>query len=69
MKICPKCKTVYSSYAAACPRCGIQQPERPDDVAPAPKERVRRDWIWILVGVPAFIGLIYLILWIMKLAS
>ncbi len=71
MKRCPSCKTFYSSYAAACPKCGIRRSEAElaevSKSAPSKKE-VRRDWLWIVIGVPALIGVIYLIIWIMKQA-
>ena len=59
MKYCKNCHIVYSSYADACPRCGVKQPQNKQE-EPAESGRVRRDWIWLIIGIPALIGIIYL---------
>lgn len=76
MKICPKCHTIYSNYAAACPKCGITEPPvgassqvNATERAEIEKSRVQRDWIWIAVGLPMFIALLYTIVWAMKVLA
>ena len=68
MKYCEKCHTLYSSDAASCPKCGVQEPASEAADTPAPESRGARvrDWIWLAVGIPLFIGFIYLIVYIIK---
>lgn len=60
MKYCKNCHILYSSCAAACPKCGIK-PQRQQEQTPADGKAVRRDWLWLVIGIPALIGAIYLI--------
>ncbi len=70
MKYCRRCHILYSSAAAACPKCGIAEPEKADGpAAPATKSEVRRDWIMLAVGIPLLIGAIYLIVSLIKQLS
>lgn len=62
MKYCRRCHILYSSAAAACPKCGAAAPPKEEEAAPADKREVRRDWIMLIVGIPLFIGAIYLII-------
>lgn len=70
MRYCKNCHILYSSEAAACPKCGVP----PDaeiaaqraEAAPADKKAVRRDWVWIAIGVPVLIGVIYLLILLLK---
>lgn len=68
MKYCKNCRILYSSQAAACPKCGIAEPKREGgQEQPAPdKEEIRRDWIWLVIGVPILIGVIYLLILLLK---
>ena len=68
MKYCRNCHILYSSQAAACPKCGIAKPSESTETADAPKDRsaIRRDWIWIGIGVPVLIGVIYLLILVLK---
>ena len=70
MKYCKNCHILYSSEAAACPKCGIphEAEARKEAVASAPadKKTVRKDWIWIAIGVPVLIGAIYLLILLLK---
>ena len=66
MRYCKSCHILYSSEAAACPKCGIAAPKEEQKAAPADKASVRRDWIWIAVGVPVLIGVIYLLILLLK---
>ena len=70
MKYCRNCHIVYSSEAAACPKCGIpheaeNRQKAVSDTA-ADKKTMRRDWIWIAIGVPVLIGVIYLLILLLK---
>ena len=67
MKYCRNCHILYSSQAAACPKCGVAAPEeQPQEAALPDKAAVRRDWIWIAIGVPVLIGVIYLLILLLK---
>ena len=73
MKYCKSCHILYSDAAGACPKCGVIQPEKAPAKNDAPqqsadKRSVRRDWLWIAVGVPLFIGLIYLLVYLIKIS-
>ena len=67
MKYCKRCHILYSSAAAACPKCGIKAPEESSEPPKADKKAVRRDWIMLAVGIPLFIGAIYLIIYLIKI--
>lgn len=73
MRYCKKCHILYSSFADACPKCGTEtaavraaakekQPE-------ADKKTVRRDWLWLVIGIPVLIAVMYLIVYLVKLAG
>lgn len=65
MKFCKKCGTLYANDLVTCPKCNsavIDHVETPQE--PAPKEVVRKQWISILIGIPAFILFIYLIIFL-----
>ena len=70
MRYCKNCHILYSSEAAACPKCGI--PHEAESMkealssAPSDKKTVRRDWLWIAIGVPVLIGVIYLLILLLK---
>lgn len=67
MKYCRKCRIFYSDQAAACPKCGVSvEAAKENEVAEgeADKRRVRLDWLWLAIGIPLFIGLIYLLVWL-----
>ena len=66
MKYCRNCHILYSSQAAACPKCGIAQPKAEEQEASPERNEVRRDWLWILIGVPALIGVVYLLILLLK---
>lgn len=54
MKYCKKCGVLYTTDV--CPKCGIVMPEPPEtEQPPADRASVHRQWIAILIGVPAFI--------------
>ena len=66
MKYCRNCRILYSSQAAACPKCGIAEPPKEQAPVEPDKARVRRDWVWIGIGVPVLIGVVYLLILLMK---
>ena len=62
MRYCRRCHILYSSQAAACPKCGVADSKAKaaeSSDSPADNASVRRDWLWILIGVPVLIGVIY----------
>lgn len=62
MKYCKNCRTPYSG-SDVCPKCGVSREEAEKaEIAEekADRRRVGLDWLWLVIGVPAFIGLIYL---------
>lgn len=70
MRYCKKCHILYSSEAAACPKCGCdaeaaKRSETADEKAP--ESDVKRDWLWLIIGIPLLIGLIYLFVYIFKM--
>lgn len=65
MGFCKACGSVYTKKDG-CPVCASKEAEENHAVENAPGEQDasmrRRSWIQLLVGVPLFIGAIYLIL-------
>ena len=56
MKFCMKCGAFYEEKGAkGCPRC-----------AETARRARRRAWIELCVGIPAFIGAIYLIIYLIR---
>jgi len=70
MKYCKKCGVLYSDLLDACPKCGIPL-EDPDAEAPklAAKGVKIRQWIGLCVGIPAFIGVLYLVIYYLLVLS
>lgn len=69
MKYCKKCRILYSDEAAACPKCGVSdEAAKAEEIAPvsSDKKRVGLDWLWLVIGIPVFIGLIYLFVYLLK---
>ena len=65
MKYCKKCGVLYSTDV--CPKCGVLYPE-PEAAEQKPRDarEVRRNWIALLIGIPAFIGAIMLIVYLFR---
>lgn len=61
MKYCKKCGVLYTTDD--CPKCGVIEPDAITQEIGATEspDKVRRTWIWFLIGIPAMIGLIYVI--------
>jgi hypothetical protein len=75
IRFCKSCGTLYDDKAGGCPKCeAVRLPEEEEGDAlnremsgEELKKARRNSWIGILVGVPLFIGGIYLIFFIIKL--
>ena len=71
MKYCKKCHILYSDAAGACPKCGVVTPNNDasdEPATPVDKRAVKRDWLWLAVGIPLFIGVICLMIYLLKLS-
>lgn len=74
MPFCKKCGTFYPNSLGDCPKCNAnalleeQPPElQAAEMSEEEASRARRkSWIQILIGVPALIGLLYLVAYLMK---
>lgn len=65
MKYCKNCGVLYTTDV--CPKCGIIPPEPQEtEQKPADARAVRRQWIALLIGIPAFIGAIMLIVYLFR---
>ncbi|MBQ9832237.1 MAG: hypothetical protein IJO48_00745 [Clostridia bacterium] len=66
---CKKCGTLYNPKEGPCPKCSTA------DIKYEPKEMSeeeaahlrKKSWIQLLIGIPAFIGFIYLTIYLMDL--
>ena len=64
MKYCKKCGVLYSSILPQCPKCNTalagheDKPEAPE----APRSVKIRQWVAIVVGVPALIFFLYFVI-------
>lgn len=76
MKFCKVCGTIYDPAVGPCPRCAErelmeQQAESlayDEHMAPEAQAKARRRaWIQIVIGVPAMIGLFYLVFSLAKI--
>ena len=75
LKFCKTCGTLYDEAKVECPKCAAKALE-PDcdelayagsmDRAEADRLR-RKSWIQLIIGVPAFIGVLYLAGYLIKL--
>ena len=53
MKYCKKCGILY--VTDVCPKCGIEVPENQPEPHEAEKGTLIRQWVGLLLGIPAFI--------------
>lgn len=74
LKFCKQCGTLYTTSLGVCPKCGTKEAEeraREAEIASAPAEKgsVRRDWLFIVIGVPLFIAFLYAAVWLFRLLT
>ena len=66
MKYCKKCGVLYSSLLPQCPKCNpvVAEHEQAEEApAPeAPRSVKRRQWIAIVIGIPALIFFLYFVI-------
>ncbi len=75
LKFCKECGTLYDDTRAACPKCTAKELEADCDALAydhsmdrAEADRLRKkSWIQLMIGVPAFIGILYLAGYLLKL--
>jgi hypothetical protein len=65
MKYCKKCGVLYTTDV--CPKCGVIQPEASEPPDSAPPKTVRRQWIALVIAIPAAILLITGVLKLLQL--
>ncbi|MEG1547469.1 MAG: hypothetical protein RR232_04940 [Clostridia bacterium] len=68
---CKTCGTLYNPKDGQCPKCstrGMECDVPPAEMSDAEARRLRkRSWIQLVIGIPAFIGFIYLLVYLVKL--
>lgn len=78
MKFCKQCGTLYDPDVSDCPRCTANDLDYigASDLATdnnMPEEEVRRqrkkNWIQLIIGVPAMIGFFYLVFYLFKIIN
>ena len=66
MKYCKKCGVLYSSLLEQCPKCNTALSEHEAEAqAPAPeasRQTKVRQWIALIIGVPALIFFLYFVI-------
>lgn len=72
IRFCKQCGTLYTDSLGVCPKCSTKETEeqaRAAEIASAPAERdsVKRNWIAIVIGIPALIALLYGVTWLFRL--
>lgn len=78
LHFCKNCGTVYDDRVGGCPKCETREVmdkvianeyEAPaGDMSEAEVRAARkRSWIQLVIGIPAFIGFIYLIIYVMQI--
>ncbi len=70
MKYCKKCGVLYDESLPGCPKCNpvletILQ-DRKDNAPQADKKTIKKQWIMLLIGVPALILVLYGVIWLMR---
>ncbi len=56
MKYCKKCGVLYTTDV--CPKCGVIEPDQETPKTPASANVIRRQWIALIIAIPAAILLI-----------
>lgn len=78
LRFCKNCGTLYNDRDGACPKCTEKDIFAEDGGGHAvnaemseeeQKRARRRSWIELIVGIPLFIGIIYLVIYLFKLAG
>ena len=64
MKYCKKCGVLYTTDV--CPKCGVAVPEQTGTEPPADTKTVRKQWIALVIAIPASILLIMGVLYLLK---
>ena len=64
MKYCRKCGVLYTTDV--CPKCGVAVPDDQTPAAPADAKTVRRQWIALVIAIPAAILLITGVVYLLK---
>ena len=75
LKFCKTCGTLYDEAKVECPKCAAKALEPDYDeltyyssMDKAESDRLRKkSWIQLIIGVPAFIGVLYLAGYLIKL--
>ena len=65
MKYCKQCGVLYTTDV--CPKCGVAIPDEQTPAAPAESKTVRKQWIALLIAIPAAILLIMGVVYLLKL--
>ena len=65
MKYCKKCGVLYTTDV--CPKCGVAIPDEQEPASPAEPKTVRKQWIALIIAIPAMILLIMGVVYLMKL--
>ena len=65
MKYCKQCGVLYTTDV--CPKCGVAIPDEQEPAPIAEPRTVRKQWIALLVAIPAAILLIMGVLYLLRL--
>lgn len=64
MKYCKKCGVLYTTDV--CPKCGVLVPDNQPPAEKADAKTVKKQWIALVIAIPAAILLIMGVLYILK---
>ena len=67
MKYCKKCGVLYTTDV--CPKCGVIAPEEPVSNEKAEPKTVRRQWIALVIAIPAAILMIMGVLYALQIVK
>lgn len=65
---CKKCGTLYNPKEGPCPKCSTEDIKyEARAMSDEEANRLRKKaWLQLLIGIPAFIGFIYLVIFLMN---
>ena len=64
MKYCKHCGILYSNILDVCPQCGMEiHKPWPDELPKATEREKKRQWLGLVIGIPAMIIFLYLVGW------